>query len=167
MKMLYSTFCVCGLNFAVSTEPTVRFSNITGLPALSILALCPTSFRRRPCCPIAEIGGSSDTVNVLASSWLLPGANEMYEPESSVFRPVTPFWSMRGFTTQNCVSSRIISRADGCSLATTSTPLWSGRRRMLLTRPISTFKRRMVVVLTSMPSALSISKVISGPCWRE
>ena len=116
---------------------------------------------------MAEMGGSSDTVNVLASSWLLPGANEMYEPESSVFNPVTPFWSMRGFTTQNCVSSRIISRADGCSLATTSTPLWSERRRMLLTRPISTFKRRMVVVLTSMPSALSISKVISGPCWRE
>ena len=91
----------------------------------------------------------------------------MYEPESSVPSPVMPFWSMRGFTTQNCVSLRIKCAPSLSILAVSSTPFWSGCKRILTTRPTSTFSIRMVVVFTSMPSALSIYSLISVPRERK
>ena len=78
MKTLYSTVWSAGLNFALSTVPTVWFSYSTGLPTLAILLFFPASFRRSPLCPAAVMGGRSDTVNFVAASLSLPpGASEI------------------------------------------------------------------------------------------
>ena len=73
---------------------------------------------------------------------------------------------MRGFTTQNWVSWRIRSLASALRRAVTATPFWSARNLMRVTRPTSTLSTLITVLFTSMPSALSISKVISGPVLR-
>ena len=73
---------------------------------------------------------------------------------------------MRGFTTQNWVSFFIKSALSLRILAVRITPFWSGWSCTRTTRPTSTFNRRMVVVPASMPSALSIYSVISGPRER-
>ena len=39
---------------------------------------------------MAAIGGMSWTTNTSLVSWLLPGVNAIYEPESKVPKPVTP-----------------------------------------------------------------------------
>ena len=115
---------------------------------------------------MAAIGGMSWTTNTSLVSWLLPGVNAIYEPESKVPKPVTPLWSIRGLTTQNWVSLRIRSLASALSWAVTSTPFWSSRNLMRVTRPTSTFNTLITVLLTSMPSALSINSVTTGPRLR-
>ena len=59
-----------------------------------------------------------------------------------------------------------MSLASAVKRAVNSTPLRSGFKRILVMRPISTFNTRITVLLTSIPSALSIYKVISGPVLR-
>lgn len=86
----------------------------------------PIKFKRSPLCPMAVTGGMSCTWNTSFASPLLPGVKAMYEPESSVPKPVTPLWSIRGLTTQNWVSLRMRPDTSALSWAVTSTPF--GRR---------------------------------------
>lgn len=126
----------------------------------------PIKFKRSPLCPMAVTGGMSCTWNTSFASPLLPGVKAMYEPESSVPKPVTPLWSIRGLTTQNWVSLRMRPDTSALSWAVTSTPFWSSRSLIRVTRPTSMLNTLMTVLLTSMPSALSIKSVTTGPLLR-
>ena len=70
--------------------PTTMSRYITGLPLLRILPLPPFKRNRRPPWAKADTGGTSATVNSRASSGLFPGIRAIYEPDTSVLKPVMP-----------------------------------------------------------------------------
>src|ERR1044071_6327180 len=71
---------------------------------------------------------------------------------------------MRGRTTKKRVSSRRKSSACLLSSAVTTMPFRSGRKTMVLTRPISTSLYLILVLPASRPSAVLKVMVMVGPC---
>src|SRR5438105_5460887 len=91
----------------------------------------------------------------------------MYEPESSVPRPLMPAVPMRGLTTQKWVSATAMLAALRSMRTPTSTRLRSSLSDTDSTRPTTTSLKRTSVLPDSRPSAVRNSMTMCGPASRQ